>query len=114
MFEQLSLFPISSDILSVSLLKFGSDTKIRSIQRFCKNSKSQPTACVNTYSPGGRNVKYYRLSFNWNNRKKHIHIPGGNINSSLAIARAEELQQAIDRGEPLDRILAAVETFKVK
>lgn len=62
MYQQLSLFSLSSDSENVSLPESSSDTKRQAIQRFLNNSK-EAIACINTYSPGRRLTEYYRLSF---------------------------------------------------
>jgi len=109
--QQLSLFSVSSDSENVSLLDSGSDAKRQAIQRFPNNNK-EATACVNTYSPGRRKTEYYRLSFNWNGKKKHMHIPGGSVKARLATYRAEEIQKMCDRGAKLAELIAAVETYR--
>lgn len=119
MSHQLSLFNAGSDNDLVSLPEISSDTSItdtaahkrQAIQRFLNNGKPEPIACVNTYSPGGRATEYYRLSFNWRGKKKHIHICGGSTIAELATYRAKKLQAMIDRGAELAEVIAAVQTF---
>ena len=45
---------------------------------------------------------------------KHVHIPGGNVNSTLATYRAKELQEMIDRGAKLNEVLAAITDYRGK
>ncbi len=71
-----------------------------------------PMLCVNTYSPGKRKTKYYRLSYFQDGKTKHLHIPGGNTRSKLAQDRAKVLQKLIDRGAELKEIIAVVKTYR--
>ena len=64
------------------------------------------------YSPGKRKTEYYRLSYRFGRKVKHIHIPGGSTKSQLARYRAEKLQQLIDRGAELAEILAMIKTYR--
>lgn len=109
--KQLTIFEVCSDAASMSLQKYRSDAKRQAIQRFLNNGKLDPSVCVNAYSPGRRTTKYFRLSFQWNGKKKHIHIKGGSTISDLARYRADQLQQLIDRGAALDEVLAMVNMF---
>lgn len=111
MTEQLCLFDACSDTDQVSLQESRSDKKRAAIERYLKSGKKDPSICVNQYSPGGRAKKYYRLSYQIGDRKKHIHIKGGSVISTLATYRAGELQKLIDRGAELTEILSAVATF---
>ncbi len=104
-FEQLLIFP-GSDAASV--------TKNVSLPAPSSDAKTQTTtafAWINKYSPGRRVTQYYRLSYNWYGKKKHKHIPGGNVNSSVATGRANKLQMMIDRGADLAELLAAIADF---
>ena len=104
--QRLSLLSSGSDAasppLNVSLLSSGSDAQTESRQEL---------AWVNQYSPGRRTTRYYRLSYNWHGKKKHTHIRGGNINSSVATRRAEQLSHAIDRGATIEQLLKAIAFF---
>lgn len=111
MFEQLSVFPVCSDSDPVSLQNSRSDAKSQAIQRFLNQRKPDPSICVNTYSPGRRTTEYYRLSYQWRGKKKHIHIKGGSVMAELATYRAQKLQAMIDRGAELAEVIAAVKTF---
>lgn len=95
----------------MSLQNNRSDAKRQAIQRFLNNGKSDPSFSINKYSPGRRATEYYRLSFQWQGKKKHIHIRGGSTISELANYRVKELQTMIDRGAELAEVIAAVETF---
>ena len=112
MVQQLSLDLDSSDTKNLSLLETSSDAQIEAIERFCYSRNNEAIACVNKYSPGRRKVEYYRLSWNQGNKKKHIHIPGGNVNSQLAQYRAKKLQQMCARGAELGELIAAVKTYR--
>ena len=84
MTEQLSLFNHRSDTDDLSLQNSRSDAKRQAIQRFLNQRRTEPSFSINKYSPGRRNAEYYRLSFEWNGKKKHIHIRGGSTRSELA------------------------------
>ena len=111
MTEQLSLFNHRSDTDDLSLQNSRSDAKRQAIQRFLNQRKTEPSFSINKYSPGRRNAEYYRLSFEWNGKKKHIHIRGGSTRSELANYRVAELQAMVDRGAELAEVIAAVQTF---
>lgn len=112
--EQLSLFEGVSDAERVSLTENVSDTKMAAIQRFLGSASKETEVSVNSYSPGGRKKKYYRLSYRLNRKSvKHIHIPGGNINSELANYRADKLRVMIARGAELGEVIAAVKTYQL-
>ncbi|MEY2833399.1 MAG: hypothetical protein RLZZ574_2658 [Cyanobacteriota bacterium] len=111
MSEQLSVFQVCSDSDPVSLQNTRSDAKSQAIQRFLNQRKSEPSICVNTYSPGRRATEYYRLSYQWHGKKKHVHIKGGSTIAELATYRAQKLQGLIDRGAELAEVIAAVRTF---
>ena len=106
--EQLSLFPVVSDIDSLSLTEDVSDAKRKAIQRFLNNGKDSPIAHINTYSPGRRQAEYYRLSYRVGNRTKHVHIPGGSTRANLAQIRAKKLLTMIARGADLEELLAII------
>ena len=109
-FEQLLIFP-GSDAAStskkVSLPEPSSDASSHIDRDFQQN-----LVWINKYSPGRRVTQYYRLSYNWHGKKKHVHIPGGNVYSKLATYRAKKLQSAIDRGAELSELLAAIADYK--
>ena len=114
MSQQLTIFDELdrvSDSGSASLTKSVSDGKRQAIQRFFDKAEKEPIACVNTYSPGGRKAKYYRLSYRLNRKIKHNHIKGGNTSARLARYRAEVLQSMIDRGAELAEILEQLADF---
>jgi hypothetical protein len=100
-----------SDTNSLSLQDSRSDSKRQAIQRYLNQGKPEPTICVNEYSPGRRKARYYRLSYEWQGKKKHIHIKGGNTETSLATYRAKKLRELIDRGADLEEVLAMAATF---
>jgi hypothetical protein len=129
MSKQLELFPTVSDSESVSLTLSVSDTllnesligetpktalvrKQQAIQRFLdRGTAKDHKASVNKYYPGRRATPYYRLSYRLGRKVKHIHIKGGNAYSPLAIYRADQLRELIDRGAELAEVLAMVATF---
>jgi hypothetical protein len=76
MSQQLSIYDVlpCSDSDHVSLQKSRSDAKRQAIQRYLNSGNSEPAICVNKYSPGGRSTQYYRLSYQWLGKKRHIHI----------------------------------------
>ena len=104
---QLSLFTEDNPRKILSLAT-ASDTKKSANHNFQKNT--QPT--INTYCPGKRNVKYYRLSYRSGTKTKHIHIPGGNINSKLVQWRARKIQGMIDHGVSLTTIITVILNYK--
>ena len=85
-----------------------SDAKTSTHQNFQKNT--QPV--VNTYSPGRRNVNYYRLSYRAGTKMKHIHIPGGNADSKLIGFRVRKIQGMIERGITLSKIITLINSYK--
>jgi hypothetical protein len=110
--EQLTIYDVISDNGDPSLMDSISERKHAAIARFLDSGEHQPIACINSYSPGRRNKKYYRLSYFQNRKTKHIHVPGGNVNSQLANYRAGKLQEMINRGAELDELLAALVTYR--
>ena len=76
------------------------------------DKNKDPMLCVNTYSPGKRKTKYYRLSYFKDGQTKHLHIPGGNVRATLAKDRAKVLQKLIDSGAQLKEIIAVIETYR--
>lgn len=112
--EQLSLFDNQtvSESDQPSLTTSVSEGKRQAIQRYLTGSAKETEACVNSYSPGGSKAKYYRLSYRIGNKVKHLHIPGGNIRSNLALCRADKLRNLIDRGADLQEIIAMVYDFR--
>lgn len=111
MTEQLRLFETVEDKKIVSSTKAVEDAKMLAIQRYLEKGKSEPLACIGTYSPNGRRTQYFRLCYRQNKKVKCIHIPGGNVLSKLAQYRAIQLQKMIDRGAELGEIIAAVQTY---
>ena len=136
-FEQLLIFPASvSDTSKPSLTKLSSDCqtlinkRIKSVSdsvsdkrwsvspSLCdvgglQSAKPSPRKpCINEYSPAKRKTAYYRLSYRTDNKVKHIHIRGGNINSPLATRRAKQLSHAIDRGASIEELKSAIALFK--
>jgi hypothetical protein len=112
--EQLSLFdPTDSEQNFSSLSNSDSEQKMRAIQRFLNSGKEKTEYSVNTYRPGGKKHFYYRLSYRDGKKMKHLHIPGGNINSDLANYRADKLRTMIARGAELDEVIAAVRTYQL-
>ena len=104
---QLSLFTDDNPRKILSLTPV-SDAKKSANQYFQKNT--QPV--VNTYCPGKRNVKYYRLSYRLGTKTKHLHIPGGNINCKLVQWRAKKIQTMIDNGVSLTTIITVIINYK--
>ena len=109
--KNVSLSLSASDSDRVSISDFVSDAKQQAIQRFLNSGDKETIACVTTYSPGGRDTKYFRLSYRVRRKMKHIHIKGGSTIAELAQYRAKKLQTMIDRGAELEEVLAAVRTF---
>ena len=110
--EQLCLFEVVSDKKSVSLTESVSERKRQAIQRFLDKGKKDVEVCVNTYSPGKKKNKYFRLSYRVGHQVKHIHIPGGSTIAKLARYRAKKLEELIERGAELGEIIAMVHTFR--
>jgi hypothetical protein len=110
---QLSIYDAlpCSDSDRASLQNTRSDAKRQAIQRYLNSGISEPAICVNKYSPGRRSTQYYRLSYQWRGKKRHIHIKGGSVLAELATYRAKQLQGLIDRGAELAEVLAAAATF---
>lgn len=100
-----------SDSDRVSLQNPRSDAQSQAIQRYLGGSTGDPAICVNKYSPGRRATQYYRLSYQWWGKKRHIHIKGGSVTSELATYRANQLEALIERGAELEEVLAAATHF---
>jgi len=43
----------------------------------------------------GKRHWYYRYCYYWLGKIRHVHIPGGNANSAIAIERVERVREAI-------------------
>ena len=112
MLEQLPLFSSVSDKKSVSLTQNVSEHKRQAIQRFLDSGKKENDVCVGKYSPGKRKSEYFRLSYRLGRKVKHVHIPGGSTQTSLARYRAKILREMCDRGAELAEILAQLNTFR--
>jgi hypothetical protein len=112
--KQLTLFDNQSvsDADRASLTKSVSEGKRQAIHRYLTGTAKETEACVNSYSPGGSNRRYYRLSYRIDTKVKHLHIPGGNTNSRLATYRADSLRDLIERGADLQEIIAMVYDFR--
>lgn len=101
-----------SDSDRASLQNSRSDAQTRAMNRYLNQGRQdEPAICVNTYSPGRRSTQYYRLSYQWRGKKKHIHIKGGSTIAELATYRANKLRALIDRGAELAEILAMAAMF---
>ena len=111
-YRQMSIFDVISDTPEPSLMDSISDAKHQAIQRFLDSGDKDPIAHINKYSPGRRNRQYYRLSYFWHGKTKHVHVPGGNVNSRLATYRAGKIQNMIDRGAELAELVAAVKDYR--
>lgn len=100
------------DSEKVSVTNSVTETKIKYLERFCRRD-NDPTPHVEEYQSGRRSKQtYFRVSWRDGYRIKHYHIPGGNINSELAVYRAKKIQQMIDRGAELGEVIAAVKTYR--
>jgi len=103
-----------SDSKERSLTKNVSEQKLAAIQRYLDKAEKETKYSINTYSPGSRNKKYYRLTYRRGRKIKHVHLPGGNIKAKLANYRKDKLQEMIDRGAKLDEVLAAIADYRSK
>ena len=56
--------------------------------------------------------QYARLSYRQGNRVKHVHIPGGNVTSSLMRKRLALLDWSKKMGAPLSEVLRIIGTWK--
>lgn len=106
--EQLSL---DIDSVSQSISNSDIDQKRAIIQRYLDRAATEAQCSVNTYQKSRSKKEYFRLSWRNGKRMKHLHIPGGNVNSILAQYRARKLRELIARGAPLAEIIAQVQTF---
>lgn len=73
--------------------------------------ESKPCGTIGTYQPQGSaygDHKYFRFSYRDGDRMKHKHIPGGNVDNSVARQRAEAVRQAIARGATIDEVLQLI------
>ena len=124
MHEQLSLFPVENRyFLQVDRSVEDSHVKVSStdIPKFVEDGQSivettvkpvedshvkvSSTASISAYSPNDRKTEYFRLVYRDGIKVKAIHIKGGNVNSPLAINRANQLQEAINRGASIQELL---------
>ena len=69
-------------------------------------SNDSVTRSISRYQPGGtaRGGQYFRFSYRSGKKVRHVHIPGGNTDSVIAIARCEEIREAIALGVSSDVI----------
>ena len=96
---------ISNDLDSVS------DAKSQAIYRFLNQGKDHE-ACVNQYSPGGRNTRYFRLSVRQVKKVKTFSYPRGECSvAKLAQDRAKELQDMIERDAKLSELIAVIQDY---
>ena len=100
MHNQLQLFVVEDGFSSSSTFNF---PPIKSDKSF--------RASISTYSPNGRQTKYYRLCYRLKTKVKCVHIRGGNIYSQLATRRAKRLQAMIDRGASIDELFAVIKSY---
>ena len=71
----------------------------------------KPCGTVGTYQPRGSahgDRRYFRFSYRDGNRMKHKHVPGGNVDNSVARQRAEAVRQAIARGANVEEVLQLI------
>ena len=106
-----SLTKSVSELDNDSITNPVSEPKTQALQRFLKRGIHIGKPCINKYSPGKKQLSYYRFSYRVCNRVKHKHIPGGNCDSRLAIDRVQQIQNLIDRGVNIGEILALIEGF---
>lgn len=107
--QQLSLFESSS-------IEQKSSSILSSIG---KNSFTHPNyskthkPTLNTYHSKGQ--LYYRVSFyDELGKKKHIHVPGGNVHSKLVQFRATKIEAKINRGETIRQIASLIKSYRGK
>ena len=112
---QLSLSILSvpdKDLVSGTLFVPDKQTlKRQALERYLERANKDPVPHIETYNPGRRNTKYYRLTYRLGKKVKRIHIKGGSTLSELANYRAKKLQAMIDRGAELAEIIAQLKTF---
>ena len=111
--RQLSILAVP-DTRSLSGTDVVHDAKIakqQALERYLDRANKDPVPHIETYNPGRRNTKYYRLTFRQGKKVKRIHIKGGSTISKLANYRAKILQAMIDRGAEFEEILAQLATF---
>lgn len=91
---------------AVSESNYPADDSLTSVEPAVSESNSLADSeylalnAVNAYRPGGtaRGSKYYRLSYKDGTRVRHIHIRGGNTDSQIAQAKAQEVRSQLAAG----------------
>lgn len=85
--------------------------KQKALERYLDRVNKDPVPHIETYYPGKRATRYYRLCYRLGKKLKRIHIKGGSTTSELANYRAKIIQAMIDRGADLTEVLAQLATF---
>lgn len=86
-------------------------------QQSCAAVKSAPEQkhWVEAYSPGNRKgYSYYRYLWMEGRKLRHVHIPGGNTASAVALARIQEIERAIAAGWWPTEIEELIKTWRHK
>ena len=132
MTEQLSLFPLIPEISGIEGGKTGSirkslieppeESSIRenliephravAIDYCNKYGSVGGKGCINQYLSPKNGKLYFRYSYWKENRTHHVHIPGGNVSSQLAIKRADIIKQMVNRGASTPEILDTIGAFR--
>lgn len=64
---------------------------------------------IEEYSPSNRkHLSYYRYCYMIRRKIKHLHIPGGNVNTPLVIYRKLDIEDLIAVGETPDKIVEII------
>ncbi|MFB8795913.1 MAG: hypothetical protein U7126_17235 [Microcoleus sp.] len=69
---------------------------------------------ISTYRPRGtaRSGEYFRFSYRDGSRMRHVHIPGGNIDSEIAQARLKEVRSALLAGMSPVQVVAVIHSWR--
>lgn len=77
-----------------------------------KSAPEQHTHWIEEYSPSNRkHLNYYRYCYMVGRKIKHVHIPGGNVNTPLVIYRKLDIEDLIAIGESPDNIVQAIKKY---
>ncbi|HEY9653637.1 MAG TPA: hypothetical protein V6C95_23450 [Coleofasciculaceae cyanobacterium] len=69
---------------------------------------------ISTYKPRGEargQAEYFRFSYRDGKRIRHVHIPGGNCHSPMAIAHRNMVRAMIQCGDSVEEILEEIKEW---
>ncbi|GAB4209657.1 MAG: hypothetical protein Fur006_69610 [Coleofasciculaceae cyanobacterium] len=89
-------------------------TRLLSVSESSDGTPGVVQSPVNIYTPRGSfraDCQYFRYSYRDGNQIRHRHIPGGNIHSSLAQSRRDEVEQAVTLGKSSEEIVQMISSW---